>query len=260
MQKVENSFMKTETTTPHPPLRSHYQSLEDKQGFLRAAFDAAAPFYEGIARWGFFGSGQWYRKQALQRAGLRPGMKIVDVASGTGPTARAALEILGDPAFVTCVEPSLGMLQESQKLLPCVHVHATAEKIPLPDGEFDFLSMGFALRHVQNLQGTFREYFRLIKPGGRVCILDVTKPRHRLGQIPFRVYFKNVLPWLTRVFTGSRAAEHLMQYYWETMDNMVGPQVVLQTLEDCGFVKIEHRVLLSVFSEYVAIKPGGASP
>jgi len=247
--------VRNETISPHPALRAHYQTLEEKQGFLRAAFDAAAPFYEGIARWGFFGSGQWYRKQALARAGLQPGMKIVDVASGTGPTARAAFQIVGDLLLVTCVEPSMGMLTESQKRLACAHVHAVAEKIPLADGDFDFLSMGFALRHVEDLLRAFREYFRLIKPGGKVCILDVTKPRNRFAQLFFRFYFKDVLPFLTRIFTGSRAAEHLMQYYWETMDNMVDPEIVLESLRQAGFVQIEHRVLLSVFSEYVATKP-----
>jgi len=247
--------MKKAETKPHPVLQPHYKSLEDKQGFLRSAFDAAAPFYEGIARWGFFGSGEWYRKDALQRHGLKEGMKIVDVASGTGPTARAALRIVGNPDLITCVEPSLGMLNESKKQLACRHIQAGAEHIPLPDGEFDFLTMGFALRHVNDLEGAFREYFRIVKPGGKICILDVTKPRHSLGQIPFRVYFKHVLPFFTRLFTGSRAAQYLMQYYWDTMDNMVDSEVVMKALAKCGFHEIEHKVLLSVFTEYTAIKP-----
>ena len=247
--------MKEVATKPHPALEPHYKSLKDKQGFLRSAFDAAAPFYEGIARWGFFGSGEWYRKDALERHGLKKGMKIVDVASGTGPTARAALKVVGNPDLITCVEPSLGMLNESKKYLSCRHIQAGAENIPLPDGEFDFLTMGFALRHVNDLVGAFREYFRIVKPGGKICILDVTKPRHYFGRIPFRIYFKHVLPKLTRLFTGSRAAEYLMQYYWDTMDSMVEKEIVISALTNSGFQEVEHKVLLSVFTEYTAIKP-----
>lgn len=173
------------TTTPHPILRPHYNSFEEKQKFLRTAFDAAAPFYEGIAKWGFFGSGEWYRKEALVRHGLKAGMKVIDVASGTGPTARAALKIVGSPSLVTCVEPSRGMLEESKKQLDCVHIQASADDIPLPSAVYDFLTMGFALRHVNDLQGSFREYFRVLKPGGIACILDVTKPKTLLAKLYF---------------------------------------------------------------------------
>ena len=242
-------------TTPHPILKPHYNSFDEKQKFLRSAFDAAAPFYEGIAKWGFFGSGEWYRKEALARHGLKPGMKVIDVASGTGPTARAALQIVGSPSLVTCVEPSGGMLEESRKQLDCVHIQASADDIPLPSGVYDFLTMGFALRHVNDLQGSFCEYFRVLKPGGIACILDVTKPKNTFGQIIFRLYFKFILPFMTRIFTGSRAAEYLMQYYWDTMDSMVPADTVLHALRIAGFTDVKQKVLLSVFTEYSALKP-----
>ena len=136
---------------PHPPLVDHYQKPDEKQPFLRKVFDDSAKHYEGIAKWGWFNSGDWYRRMALRRAGLSAGMNTVDVAAGTGITARAILDVVGDTLLVTCVEPSAGMITESRKLLDCEHIQAEAESIPLKDAQYDFLTMGFALRHVDNL-------------------------------------------------------------------------------------------------------------
>ena len=67
----------------------YYESQAEKQAFLRQVFDDTAKNYEAIAKWGWFNSGDWYRRMALRRAGLRAGMKTVDVAAGTGITARS---------------------------------------------------------------------------------------------------------------------------------------------------------------------------
>jgi demethylmenaquinone methyltransferase / 2-methoxy-6-polyprenyl-1,4-benzoquinol methylase len=240
---------------PHPVLSPHYQAREEKARFLRGIFDASAPHYEGIASWGFFGSGHWYRVNALKlRGGLKPGMKCLDIAAGTGPTARAVAEVAGGPGYVTCVEPSFGMLKESLKLLPSDHIQGCADAIPLADDVFDFMSMGFALRHVENLRQAFGEYHRVLKPGGKLFIMDVTKPENRFLLLFHNLYFGYVLPWMTRVITRSESATYLMQYYWETMDKMVDPQMVVATLKDAGFIGVEHHLVLGCFTEYRAEK------
>ncbi len=240
---------------PHDALQSHYQSLEEKQSFLRRVFDRAAPYYEGIAGWGFFGTGPWYRLRTLRTHGLKEGMKVVDVAAGTGPTARAAAEIVGDPKLVTAVEPSEGMLNESKKQLDCTHIQACAEDMPLPDNEFDFLTMGFALRHVDNLANAFKEYHRVLKPGGKACVMDITKPKNPVAYFFLRLYFRDIFPFMTRVLTGSKDAAYLMEYYWETLDQMTDPEEVLECLRTAGFKDAEHHLVLGIFSEYTAVKP-----
>jgi len=232
----------------------YYSDAMGKQQFLRNIFDRTAPLYEGIARWGWFGTGAYYRKNALRRAGVTRGMKVVDVASGTGPVARALMTILDDPQQILCVEPSAGMIAESRKTVPAPHAQATAENLPAADDAFDFLTMGFALRHVDDLDDTFNEFRRVLKPGGRALIMDVTTPDNPVGKWLFKAYFKHILPSLTLVFSFDREAYRLMRYYWDTMEQMTPREQVLDILRDAGFASAEHRVFLGCFSEYTATK------
>ncbi len=242
---------------PHSLLRNHYQDPAQKQTFLRKIFDDAAPHYEAIARLGFFGSGQWYRKDALRRAGLTSGMRVLDVASGTGPTARAVRDIVGDEALITCLEPSAGMMAESKKTLACEHLQATAEAIPVPDESYDFLTMGFALRHVDDLERAFAEYHRVLKPGGKALLLELTLPENRVARFFLKLYFKRTLPFVIRVLTRSRSAAEMMWYYWDTMEEVVPPRTVIEALREAGFSEVQRRVSIGLFSEYEARRAPG---
>lgn len=232
----------------------YYASRGEKQQFLREIFDKTAPVYEGIASWGWFGSGGIYRRNVLRRAGVRPSMRVIDVASGTGPVARALMTILDSPEQIVCVEPSAGMIAESRKRVPCAHYQSTAEKLPVEDASFDFLTMGFALRHVDDLDATFAEFHRVLREGGKALVLDVTMPQNRLGRGIFRFYFKHILPALTLIFSRNREAHRLMKYYWETMEQMTDRDEVAQIMRDAGFREVTHRVLLGCFSEYEAVR------
>lgn len=240
---------------PHPELNPYFYDLKEKQKFLRKVFDRAAPHYDGIAVWGWFNSGHWYRRTAFQRAGLKSNMKVLDVASGTGLTAIVISELLDDSQNLTCLEPSRGMIQESIKKLPNNHIQGVADKIGIVDNHFDFLSMGFALRHVEDLLGAFREYHRVLRPGGKILIMDVTQPKGKLSSYFFKLYFKHILPFLTKVFTRSNDAHYMMAYYYETMEKMVNPEEVINMLAQAGFVEAKRNTPLGMFSEYTAIKP-----
>jgi demethylmenaquinone methyltransferase/2-methoxy-6-polyprenyl-1,4-benzoquinol methylase len=145
------------------------------------------------------------------------------------------------------------MLAESRKQLSCEHIQAGAEAMPVPDAAFDFLTMGFALRHVDDLAGAFAEYRRVLKPGGKALILELTLPESRVARFFLKLYFKYTLPSIIRVFRGKRAAD-MMWYYWDTMEHVVAPEAVVQALRNAGFAKVERRVSIGLFSEYEAVR------
>jgi demethylmenaquinone methyltransferase / 2-methoxy-6-polyprenyl-1,4-benzoquinol methylase len=244
---------------PHPTLADRYATPEAKPAFVNRLFDKGARHYDAVVDWGFLRSGSAYRRWALQQHGLRPGHHLLDVACGTGLVAVGAAKILGTAENITCLDPSEGMLDVARTKLAARFLVGRAEKMDLPDNSFDFLTMGYALRHVTDLETAFREYLRVLKPGGKLLILEITKPASRVGGFFFRLYFGRIYPWLTRLFTRSNDAREMMRYYWETMDACVPPDTVLQALAAAGLTEVKRHVVLGLFSEYTATKPGLAT-
>jgi demethylmenaquinone methyltransferase/2-methoxy-6-polyprenyl-1,4-benzoquinol methylase len=239
---------------PHPTLADHYATPEAKPEFVNRLFDKGAKHYDGIVNWGFLGSGAWYRRWVQKRHGLRHGHHVLDVACGTGLVAVAAAQILGTAENITCLDPSAGMLEVARTKLAARFVQGRAEALPFPQDSFDFLTMGYALRHVTSLEETFSEYRRVLKPGGKVLILEVTKPGRRVAAWFFHLYFGRIYPFLTQLFTRSHDARDMMRYYWETMDACVPPETVLTALRNAGFGEVKRESMLGLFSEYTAVK------
>lgn len=241
--------------TPHPVLAHRYAQAEERPGYVKQLFDEGAEHYDPIVGWGFWGSGNIYRKFAQSRHGLKPGMNLLDVACGTGLMSVAASQVLGSDKTITFVEPSDGMLAVARKKLPgATFIQCGAEKMPVADASQDFLTVGYALRHFADLTGTFREFHRVLKPGGRVLILEATRPAGRFGAWLFKLYFGIIYPFFARLLTRSAKAEEMMVYFWETMDTCVRPEQVLASLKTAGFSEARRVCCLGVFSEYVAEK------
>jgi demethylmenaquinone methyltransferase / 2-methoxy-6-polyprenyl-1,4-benzoquinol methylase len=239
---------------PHPTLTEYYRTAADRDGFVQALFDQAAGSYDRINAAFSLGSGAWYRRRALLRAGLRPGQRMLDVAIGTGLVAREGLRILGRREAVTGLDLSEGMLAEARRGLAIPLIRARAEALPLADASFDFLSMGYALRHVPDLGAAFAEYRRVLRPGGRLLLLEIGRPEGRLAYRAARFYLGRVVPALSRLSGGPRAGL-MMQYYWDTIDACVPPATILAALADAGFAAPLCETQLGLFRAYMAERP-----
>ncbi|WP_149538297.1 class I SAM-dependent methyltransferase [Siccirubricoccus phaeus] len=247
--------------TPHPPLTRYYAAPADRDAFVRRVFDSTADSYDRINAACSFGSGGWYRRRALRRAGLQPGQAVLDVAVGTGLVAREAVRLLGSARGVVGLDLSEGMLRQTGRALPVKLICGRAEALPVADARFDFLSMGYALRHVASLPATFAEYRRVLRPGGRLLLLEIARPRGRLAYAAVRFYLGRVIPAVSALLGGGRQARLLMQYYWDTIDACVAPATILDALRQSGFEEVRCEVQLGIFRAYMARRPaaGGAA-
>lgn len=243
-------------TAPHPAMTAYYASPAERQQWVERMFDATAEHYDGITDLMSFGSGRWYRRWALQRHGLAAGMRLLDAGAGTGTIATAGQQIVGSEGEVVALDPSLGMLDVAKRRGVERTARGMADDLPFPERSFDMLTMGYALRHVGNLDRTFKEYHRVLDHGGRALILEITPPANALGYRLLRLYLRDIIPLLARILRRSRDARLLMNYYWDTIDHCVPPERILQAMRDAGFEDVRRHIVLGIFSEYTGVKPG----
>ncbi len=235
--------------SPIPAMPAYFSNDAEKSRFLSDMFDSAAPDYDRMERILGLGRGSWYRRKALQRAGLSRKKSVIDVAVGTGLVAREAVRIVGNPNLVVGVDPSVGMLQSAKVPSGVRLVEGRAETIPFPDQSFDFLSMGYALRHISSLSVAFQEFHRVLKPGARICILEITAPRSRIAKTLLKAYMRTVVVSVGLLFNRSGNTAKLWRYYWDSIEACVPAEGVIATLQHCGFDNVRCQMRLGIFSE-----------
>lgn len=240
---------------PHAPLRRYYHDDAKRSEYVRDLFDHTAQHYNTIEAL-FLNGGLLYRRVSLRLAGLRPGMKVLDVAIGTAAVARGATKVVGPSGRVFGVDPSIGMLGQARRNFSGPLTRGVAERLPFRSDHFDFVTMGIALRHVSDLVATFREYLRVLRPGGTLWILEGHVPRSDLGHKLTRFVWARVIPGMTLVFTRSREAKELMDYYWDTVEQCVPPEQIVEAMRKAGFEQARSRTTMpGAFIEYTARKP-----
>ena len=245
----------TPVHAPHVPLTDYYQTEQDRQAYLRKIFDNTAADYDRIEAMLAWGTGSRYRRQALIRGGLTAGMKVLDVGVGTGLVAAQACLLTGNPALVTGLDPSPGMTAASKLPKTMLLIEGRAESLPFPDNHFDFLSMGYALRHISDLGVAFTEFQRVLKPGGRLCILEITQAQSGFGRWLLKSYMRGVIPLLTRFISTQKDTATIWRYYWDSIEACVPPAQVMAALSATGLAQVQRHVEVGVFSEYQAVKP-----
>ena len=179
----------------------------EKREFVRAMFDRIAPRYDLLNRVISLGLDQGWRRSLLARLGVGPGATVLDLATGTGDLARLAE---GRGARVIGVDFAAGMLRAGRRRDPGLAVvQADAAALPLADASVDAVTCGFAVRNFADLDAVLRECARVLRPGGRLGVLEVDAPRSRWLRLGHRLHFEALVPRIGALLSDADAYRYL---------------------------------------------------
>lgn len=209
---------------------------EEKVTAVRGMFDAIAPRYDLVNRIMTFRMDVRWRRRTVAALGLPTGSRIVDLACGTGDLCRE-LAIQGHRPLGA--DLSFGMLAAARTEAPLLQ--GDALRLPFPDGSVDGATCGFALRNFASLPPFFAELARIVRPGGRIALLEVAEPPNRLLRAGHGVYFGKVVPLVGGLLSDPAAYRYLPR----SVAYLPEPAAMLDDLGRAGFADVE-RTLLSV--------------
>jgi demethylmenaquinone methyltransferase/2-methoxy-6-polyprenyl-1,4-benzoquinol methylase len=223
---------------------------EAKVRAVRAMFDTIAPRYDLVNRLMTFGMDRGWRRRAVRALALRPGDTVVDLACGTGDLCR---ELQADGYQPIGVDLSLGMLTHARTTGPLVQ--ADALRLPLPAGSLDGAVSGFALRNFVDLDAVFAELARVIRPGGRIALLDVAEPANPVLRAGHAVYFGHVVPRIGGLLSDAAAYRYLPR----SVAYLPQPAEMLAGLEQAGFTAVARDLLSGGITQLLTGTRGPAS-
>jgi len=214
---------------------------------VRGMFDAIAPRYDLVNRLMTFRLDVRWRRLAVRALALRRGSRVLDLASGTGDLCRE-LEAAG--LAPVGVDLSFGMLAAARTRAPLVQ--GDALRLPVPDHSIDGATCGFALRNLVELPPFFAELARVLRPGGRIALLEVATPPNRLVRWGHGVYFGRVVPLIGRMLSDASAYRYLPR----SVAYLPGPDEMRSMLEAAGFAGVERRLLSGGVAQLVTASIG----
>ncbi len=213
---------------------------EEKTRAVRAMFDAIAGRYELVNKLMTFGLDTRWRRRAVADLRLPPHSLVLDVAAGTGDFTR---ELSRQRQHPIATDLSFGMLHAGREMPE--RVQADASALPFPSGSFDGVTCGYALRNFTDLSLTFDEMARVLRPGGRLSLLEVAEPEHGMLRAGFRLWFRRVIP-----FMGSLISDRAAYHYLPRSTAYLPPSSrIVAMLNASGFSAVNHRRVMGGLSQ-----------
>lgn len=207
---------------------------EEKVEAVRSMFDAIAPRYDLVNRIMTFRMDVRWRRRTVASLALPAGATVVDLACGTGDLCR---ELSRRGLAPIGVDLSFGMLAAARTEAPLVH--GDALRLPLPDASVDGVTCGFALRNFERLPPFFAELARVVRPGGRIALLEVAEPPNRLLRWGHGLYFGKVVPLVGGLLSDPAAYRYLPR----SVAYLPAPEAMLDDLRAAGFASVERHLL-----------------
>ncbi len=216
---------------------------------VRSMFDRIAPVYDAMNRVMTAGLDLRWRRLAAAAA-VRPGDRVLDAACGTGDLALA--DRRAGAARVTGLDFSQRMLERARKKAPALEwVEGDLLALPFAEGAFDAATVGFGVRNVADLEGALGELRRVLRPGGRLAILEITRPRGALRPF-FSLWFERIVPMLGRLLPGGAAYAYLPA----SVARFPAAEELARRMRRAGFADVEFRLLAG---SIIALHTGRAS-
>jgi len=229
---------------------------QDKARRVRGVFDSVARRYDVMNDLMSMGMHRAWKAYTIQVAQVRPGDRVLDIAAGTGDLTRAFARQAGERGLVLHTDINESMLRVGRDRLldeglSLPTVVCDAERLPLPDGSFDLVSVAFGLRNMTHKDLALREMCRVLRPGGRLLVLEFSKVAEPLAK-PYDWYSLNILPRL-----GQWVADDAASYrYLAESIRMHPDQAALKAMmKQAGFGHVDvHNLTAGVVALHVGIK------
>lgn len=212
----------------------------ERSAYVQNMFTRIASRYHLMNRLMTGGQDARWRRQVIQLARLQRNSRLLDLGTGTGDLAREARAQFPQ-ARIIAADFTLAMMQVGQKSGPLNFSSADALDLPFESLAFDAVVSGFLMRNVTDLQKALQEQYRVLKKGGRMVILDTTRPRKNLLSPLIWVHMHLVIPALGKLLTGSSEA---YRYLPKTTEGFVTAENLAARMASIGFKKINYQRLM----------------
>ena len=218
---------------------------DEKAGMVAEVFDSVASRYDVMNDLMSAGVHRLWKRFTLELSGVRRGNRVLDIAGGTGDLAAKFAPMVGADGEVVLADINASMLSVGRDRLidrgtpgNLYFVQADAQHLPFPDDYFDCITIAFGLRNVTDKDLALRSMLRILKPGGRLLVLEFSKPQNPLLSRAYDAYSFGVIPFMGRLVTGDSES---YQYLAESIRVHPDQETLRQMMEDAGFTRCDFN-------------------
>ncbi|MCR8922426.1 bifunctional demethylmenaquinone methyltransferase/2-methoxy-6-polyprenyl-1,4-benzoquinol methylase UbiE [Dasania sp. GY-MA-18] len=233
---------------------------DEKQGLVAGVFHSVAAKYDLMNDLMSAGVHRIWKRFTIEVSGVRSGQQVLDIAGGTGDLAAKFSQIVGPEGRVVLADINESMLRVGRDKLTdrglvgnIEYAQANAEALPFPDNTFDCITIAFGLRNVTDKDKALRSMLRVLKPGGRLLVLEFSKPQNELLSKAYDAYSFNLLPAMGKLITNDADS---YRYLAESIRMHPDQETLKGMMEQAGFARCEfHNMTGGVVALHKGIKP-----
>ena len=219
-------------------------NVDEKASKVAEVFHSVAAKYDIMNDLMSFGVHRLWKRFAVDCSGVRPGQKVLDLAGGTGDLTAKFSRIVGNTGQVVLADINDSMLKVGRDKLRDLgvvsnveYVQANAQALPFADNTFDLITIAFGLRNVTDKDEALRSMYRVLKPGGRLLVLEFSKPSNELLSKAYDLYSFNLLPKMGKIIANDSES---YQYLAESIRMHPNQETLKKMMDSAGFEQTQY--------------------